>query len=82
MGLFIIDKKGKLAWAVEAKDNVESGVKSARMWGVITKSESLVATEIGKWLSVNGISKGAVSAVPLPQSVMTLYGSQPLEKKG
>jgi hypothetical protein len=79
MGLFIIDNKRKLAWAVEANDKV--GVKSGRIWGVINKSESLVATEIGRWLSLNGISNGAVSMVPLPQFVMRLYGSQRVERK-
>ncbi len=47
-GMFIIDSKRKLAWAVEVEGS--SNVPSARLWGVIGKKDKLVASEISKWL--------------------------------
>ena len=74
-GMFIIDNKKKLAWAVEADVN-DAGVATATIWGAISKKDTVVASEIANWLELNKISTSSVSMAPLPQSVRDAYASQ------
>jgi hypothetical protein len=66
-GLFIIDYKRKLAWAVEGEN------RSAKIWGAISSLNELEKREVSRWLSEHMIPESAVSVIPIPQAMSQKY---------
>jgi hypothetical protein len=72
-GLFIVDVKRKLAWALEGENN--DGVARARIWGKITTLDQLQKREISRWLDDNKIPSSAVSFMPISPSLAERYST-------
>ncbi len=73
-GLFVIDSRRKLAWAIEGEEDA-NGQRRARLWGVLSAKDPVPQTEIRQWLSRNNIAYAAVSSVPLAPAVAREYAT-------
>jgi Trypsin-like peptidase domain len=74
-GLFVIDSRKKLAWAVEGEDDLD-GQRSGRLWGVLSASNPVPRDAIRRWLSHYNIAYSTVTSVPLAPALAQEYASR------
>ncbi len=71
-GLFVIDMKNDLAWAMMGDYDYRQPA-TARRWGILTPEDFVPRTAITKWEVENQIEPNAVTDVPLNEKTISFY---------